>query len=198
MAIVKITRDWGDNPSIVRVIATAPDTLTSVAAAGYITAQADNIRLANNGDFQWRQSDEVLINAGGTLNPETTGIDGGTNGFFQINSTFTSLIVPATTSPTFVGLTAHAGGGQTLGTPLKAGFNQFSTVVTAADSATLPATVLGQTVVVTNNGAASMNVFPALGNNINSLSNNTALAVAVGATTSFVGVTATNWQATTN
>jgi hypothetical protein len=194
MPIVQISRDYGINPSIVRIIATAPDTLATVAVAGYLTTQAANIALANNGAFEWRQTDEVLINAGGTLNPETTGIDGGSNGFFQVNSTFTSLIGPPVVSPTYVGLTAHAGGGQAAGTPLKAGFNQFSTVVTAADSATLPATVLGQTVVVTNNGAASMDIYPALGDFINSLAVNVPIALGVGATLTFYGSTTTTWN----
>lgn len=193
MAIVQISRDWGSNPSIVRMIATAPDTYETVSAAGYLTAQAANIALANSGTFDWRQTDEVLVNIGSTYNAETTGYDGGTNYLFQVNSTFTSLQPNNGTSGTQTGLTAHAGGGQTNGTLLNPGFNQFSTVTTAADSATLPTNVLGNTVVVTNNGASSMNVFPALGDSINALSANTALAVAAGATTVFYGTSATTW-----
>jgi hypothetical protein len=194
MPIVSISRDWGVNPSIVRIVATAPDTLASVAVPGYITAQRANIQLANTGDFEWNSTDEVLVNAGGTLNTETNEYVGGTNGFFEISADFSSLTASNSVSASFVGLTAHAGGGQTNGTPLNPGFNQFSTVVTAADSATLPASVLGETITVTNNGASSMTVYPALGDTINSLSVNTGLAVAVGATTVFYGVTASNWQ----
>lgn len=194
MSIVSITRDYGINPSMVRIVATSPDTLETVSAAGYLTAQAANIALANNGAFEWRQTDEVLINVGGTLNTETTGVDGGTNYLFQVNSTFTSLVATSAPSGTQVGLTAHAGGGQTNGTPLIAGFNQFTTVASAADSATLPANVLGNTVVVSNAGASSMNVFPALGDNINSLSVNTAIAVTPGASLVFYGTSGTNWQ----
>lgn len=193
MSIVSISRDWGVNPSIVRIVATSPDTYETVSAANYLTTQAANINSVNSGNFDWRQSDEVLINVGGTYNAETTGYDGGTNFFFQVNSTFTSLLPINPTSSTQTGLTAHAGGGQTNGTPLNPGFNQFSTVTTAADSATLPTNVLGNTVVVTNNGASSMNVFPATGDTINALSANAALAVAPGATTIFIGSTATGW-----
>jgi len=188
MAITEITRDWGDNPSIVRIITT--DSLTTVSATGYITAQAANIALVNQGPFTWLQTDQVLVNAGGTVDQEGN-VDGGVNSFFQISADFTSLFKPG--AATAVGLTAHAGGGQTNGTPLISGFNTFTTVATAADSATLPANVLGQTVTVTNTTVTSMTVYPSSGDTINALSANTGLAVAGGATTVFYGNTATGW-----
>lgn len=61
MAITDIKRDWGDSVSIVRIIAT--DTLAQVAASGYLTAQADNISLLNNGAFEWLETDAVLVSA---------------------------------------------------------------------------------------------------------------------------------------
>jgi hypothetical protein len=189
MAIVKITRDWGDNPSIVRIVTT--DSLATVSATGYITSQAANIYAVNAGAFEWRTSDEVLVNAGGTLDNSNNVING-TNAFFQIAQGFASL-TPAT-APTQTGLTAHAGGAQTGATPLIAGVNTFTTVASAGDSAILPAIVSGQTVTVVNTTGTSMNVFPFGTDTINALSASTALAVAGGATTIFIGASATNWR----
>jgi hypothetical protein len=58
-AITAISRDWGIDPSIVRVVTT--DTLSTIIASGYLTAQAANIELLQNGDFQWVPDDYVLI-----------------------------------------------------------------------------------------------------------------------------------------
>lgn len=190
MSIVSIRRDWGVQPSIVRIIATSPDNLAAVAAPNYILGQELNIEAANNGRFMWLQTDQVLINVGSTVDNEGNYL-GGTNHFFQISSDFNSL--QSTGADTAVALTAHAGGGQANGTPLVTGFNTFTVVATAADSATLPANVLGQTVTVTNTSANSMNVYPAVGDSINNLAVNTPLAVAAGATTIFYGNTATTW-----
>lgn len=59
MAITSITRDWGVDPSIVRI--TSTDNLTAITTAGYLTAQEANIELLNNGEFEWLPSDFVLI-----------------------------------------------------------------------------------------------------------------------------------------
>jgi len=61
MAITSIARDWGVNPSIVRI--TSTDTLATVGAAGYLTAQAVNIAALNAGAFEWVISDFVLVYA---------------------------------------------------------------------------------------------------------------------------------------
>lgn len=60
--------------------------------------------------------------------------------------------------------TALAGGLAPGATPLSPGSNRFTTVATAADSALLPPAVPFQTVVVVNDGAASMRVFPCQSN----------------------------------
>lgn len=59
MAIQLISRDWGPNPAIVRIVTT--DTLGTITANGYLTAQAANINTANFGAFQWSSTDYVLI-----------------------------------------------------------------------------------------------------------------------------------------
>jgi hypothetical protein len=82
-------------------------------------------------------------------------------------------------------MTALAGGAQA-GTALNLGYNRFTVVATAADSAQLPALSGGVMVVVTNADASdSMNVFPQTGGTINALSPNAGFAVAAGKTAIF-------------
>lgn len=63
MAITNITRDWGIDPSIVRMVTT--DTLATITATGYLTAQATNIQAIQNGNFQWVADDYVLCSYSG-------------------------------------------------------------------------------------------------------------------------------------
>ena len=60
MAITSISRDWGSEPSIVRV--TATNTLAEITTTDYLLAQADNIEALNNGEFEWLEGDLVAIN----------------------------------------------------------------------------------------------------------------------------------------
>jgi hypothetical protein len=92
------------------------------------------------------------------------------------------------------GITAFAGGGQADATVLGAAFNRVTTVATAADSVKLPAARAGASLVVTNAGAESMNVFPATGQSINALSANAAFAMAAGVTRMFVCSVAGVWN----
>ena len=95
-------------------------------------------------------------------------------------------------------LTARAGGGQALATPLTAMVNRFGTVATLNDSALLPATVANISIgpiVVANAGAASMNVFPAGTEQINALGASAAFAVAVGKNATFSSAGLGQWHA---
>ena len=82
MAITNLVRDYGVEPSIVRMAST--DNYETISAPGYITAQYNNILLVNSGDFSWDPSDVVLC---------WYQTDAGVSAwaFFSINSTFTSL-----------------------------------------------------------------------------------------------------------
>jgi hypothetical protein len=99
------------------------------------------------------------------------------------------------------GLTAHAGGGQAAATPILASQVGFSVVATANDSAVLPPAVAGMQVDVINETATSMNVFPASqaqggavgGDKINTLAQNTAVAVTNAAPTIFYCLTTGTW-----
>lgn len=94
-------------------------------------------------------------------------------------------------------VTAHAGGGQALATPLTSQYNLVTVVATAADSVLLPAldaNKIGMQIVVKNNAGNACAVFPATGQFINALAVNTALSVGAGATTTFVAISATTWS----
>jgi hypothetical protein len=92
------------------------------------------------------------------------------------------------------GLTAFAGGGQANGTLLTAMINRFTTVATGGDSSKLPAALVGMEIVVINAGAASMNVFPATGEQINAAGANAAFAVAATKTCTFFCTLAGQWH----
>lgn len=79
MAITAISRDWGADPSIIRIVTS--DDYATITAAGYLTDQAANIRNINNGDFEFRENDVVLASYG--ANNDRT--------LFDVSSDFTSL-----------------------------------------------------------------------------------------------------------
>jgi hypothetical protein len=91
-------------------------------------------------------------------------------------------------------LTARAGGGQGLATPITTMMSRFTTVATAGDSAILPTGVPGMNIVVINASATSMNVFPDTGSAINALAANAAFALAAGKTATFVTTVAGTWH----
>jgi len=59
MSITAISRDWGVNPSIVRIVTT--DSLATITTAAYITGQSDEIEALNFGAFEWLDTDTMLI-----------------------------------------------------------------------------------------------------------------------------------------
>lgn len=68
------------------------------------------------------------------------------------------------------------------------------TVGSAGDSTTLPAASSPQVVYITNTSATSMDVFPALGDSINALGVNVALAHAATVTKLFISDGGTTWR----
>jgi len=88
-----------------------------------------------------------------------------------------------------VGLTAHVGSAQGNGV-IKSSINVYSTVANTGDAATLPAVFeVGTQVMVKNDGANSMDVFPASGDDAGA-GTNTAVAVANGVGALFVATVA--------
>jgi len=78
-------------------------------------------------------------------------------------------------------ITAHAGGGQALATPIRTACTLIAVSATNGDSVQLPPAVGGQLLWITNAGAASSQVFPTLGaDTINGVANGTGIALAAG------------------
>lgn len=96
------------------------------------------------------------------------------------------------------GITAFATGGQASARQLTAEVNVLSVVATIADSVKLPelsTNLIGAHIVIVNNGANSVNVFPTLGQDASG-GVNTAVAVAAAARAEFVASSATVWVKT--
>lgn len=96
------------------------------------------------------------------------------------------------------GLTAHAGGTQAAALALTAYFNNVTTVATAADSVRLPASAAGMQVIIANNGAASMQVYGAGTDTINSVATATGVAQAPGTVAVYNASVAGNWVVAVN
>jgi hypothetical protein len=92
------------------------------------------------------------------------------------------------------GITAFATGGQASGTALTDRYNNVTTCTTAKDSVTLPTAVVGTVITVKNNGATSLDVFPAADDCINALAANLAISVPVNAEVKFVAKNAVTWE----
>jgi hypothetical protein len=88
MAILSIKRDYGVNPSIVRM--TTNDSYSTMTTAGYLTAQLPAFEQINGGAFQFVDSDMILCYYPAGFQ------------FFTLNSTKTSLIAYTDTLPEFV------------------------------------------------------------------------------------------------
>lgn len=92
------------------------------------------------------------------------------------------------------GIEAHAGGGQADATQLAYGTNEVTVVATAGDSVKLPAAVTGANVIVKNDGANTLDLYPATGDTIDDGSANAAIQVPPGVTVQLTGINTTNWE----
>lgn len=151
-----------------------PTTLYTLGA----NAPTTHERRAGNGTYG------VFTNRSGTLTKATE---------IAATGQLTVLVVP-TVYPVTTGITAFAGGGQGSAVALTRECCFVSTVASANDSVKLPTPAAGMRVVVHNDGANSLNVFPASGHTINALSANTAIAIASTASLEFWGRSATAWR----
>lgn len=162
-----------------------------LTSAGIVTAPGLVIGANDNGLYEISSS-QIGTSIGNTL-----------VGGFDTVGLFTSRISEqvALGAITFVGqeiksaatsLTALAGGAQA-GTALTKTFNEFTTVVTAADSAQLPIAVLGKKVIVRNSAAKAMAVFGQTGDAIDGASANASFTLQPGAEITFEGTSGTTW-----
>ena len=92
-------------------------------------------------------------------------------------------------------LTAHAGGTQALATQLNAAINLIAVCATAGDSVILPPATGGQFLTVINGGAASAQIFTALGlaGTINGIAGTTGIALAAGKSITLVSPLPQAW-----
>ena len=191
MTVTSIGRDSGPNICIVRLAVL--DSISSFTAAGWIATQQVSIIAVNNGEFEWRTGDAVLVQyPTGTLdshgNPILSCV------LMKISNDFNTLIPISILSDTHTGIASHAGGGQALATPLQIGVNIVTTVTTTADSVLLPSDSLGEQVIVVNRGAQSLAIYPAVGSAIDSLGNNNAYTLVSGGRVIFISTSVTRWN----
>lgn len=92
-------------------------------------------------------------------------------------------------------LVALAGGGQSGATALQKQFNRFTTVATAGDSALLPVSITGQTIIVTNSGTKNLAMFPSASETINGGAAAASITIPPGSTYTFQCITAGSWFA---
>lgn len=188
MTVSSIQRDWGTNPSIVRM--ETDEFIEDIVQTGWLATQQASIDKANKGGFTWKKGDAILLRYPLDQN-NPTGQKAMT--LVYVFDNFTSINPLSPVYPNRQGVVAAAGGGQTNATVLNIGINVVSTAATAGDSVKLPLDVSSQTVIIVNRGANSINVFPQLGDRINNLAVNASFAVAAGTQVFFVGVDSTAW-----
>lgn len=92
------------------------------------------------------------------------------------------------------GLTAHAGGGQALATPIVSMCARFTTVATLHDSSILPAATPGLEITVINAGVAGMDVYPDVGSQINAGGANAPLTLGAAKSAIFFTTVAGTWH----
>lgn len=95
-------------------------------------------------------------------------------------------------------ITAFATGGQTSAVALSTGLNRITVCATIGDSVKLPISAAGMVIAVTVNGAAAAaaDIFPGVGDVIDTLAANTAIRVSPGSTVAFYCAVAGTWSST--
>lgn len=123
--------------------------------------------------------------------PNTLGVGVGLRDGALIDANFTAITGGSGFSFTD-SITAHAGGTRAAGVALTTTLNRISVCATNADSVLLPAATGGQFIVIANAGAASAQIFAAIGTSdtINAVAAATGIVLATNKTIvlwSFVG-----------
>jgi hypothetical protein len=160
----------GANP--MQVFGTSPDLIDDVATATGVSQMPGSV---------------VLYTCYATGNWYTEGLATGFSGSLQTLSNKTGII-------------AHAGGTQAAAiadanSQISAMINNIVTCATGGDSVVLPLAVPGLSIFVANAGAASCNVFPFTGDQVNGAGANAAFALANGKSAQFTCTIALNWRA---
>lgn len=174
MSILSIVRDYGTNPSIVRM--TTDDSYTTMTTAGYLTSQMPAFNQVNSGPFQFADTDMVLCYYPGGFQ------------FFTLNATKTSLLAYTDTLPDFVAssvLATDQNSNPVWKGPLTNGQIIIGSTGAAPVASTLTA---GSNVTITNSAGAVTISATGSGGGVNSGTiNQIAYYAAAGATVSGVG-----------
>lgn len=104
------------------------------------------------------------------------------------NSQFTVYLKRLTTAGITASVTQTQGQGA-----LTSEINEVATVANTNDTVTLPSAVAGYKITVINNGANTLQIFPASGDNLGA-GLNTATTLAAGSNVVYVAYDATNWE----
>lgn len=192
MTIFSIQRDYGPNVSIVRIV--TDDDLENIVTGGWLVTQHDSIVEANHGEFEWRDNDTVLVSYPTGLINATTGREIQGSILLNIFPSFFSLNPISPVYPNDQGIIAHSGGGQADATQLKPGINIIITAAAPADSVVLPNDVLGQTSIVINLAANSVNIYPYPGDAIDNGATDAPYALASGSRVIFIGTKRLKWN----
>lgn len=173
--------------------------LTSITGSAYITAIA-NVGSAPNAAGMTVNGSTLNLEPADSTHPglinEITQIFGGAKTFLADLTAGAKLIVTTYLQRSAAsGLTAFAGGGQASALQLAKDVNRVTTVATSGDSVKLPPALAGMKVVVINDGANSMNVYPTSGEEIDALGVDAAFALTTTAkNTTFVCASAGLWK----
>ena len=177
-----------------------PDGDTTVRIGGADAAD-HSVHFSGNADWSVgvdnNNSDNFTVSASDTLGTSTVvtltaagdlGI-GQTSPLYGLSMGAGQLIQRSTDA----GLTASTTQTQGGGLALTAEYNEFSTVANANDAATLITVAAGIKQVVFNNGANTLQIFPASGDDVGA-GVDTSVTLAAGANTVFRGIDGTNWE----
>lgn len=192
MTVTSIKRDYGPGVSIVRIVTDEP--LENIIRGGWLATQEASITEANNGPFEWNDGDAVLVQY-------PTGLINGSTGR-EILATVLTYVFPSFVSlnpigplyPTNFNAVAHTGGGQANATNINPGTNIVISSSAPGDSVKLPSDVLGQTVIVLNISANSIDVFPSDQDNIDNGAVNAAYPLASTGRVIFIGTGIDKWS----
>lgn len=169
------------------------DAVEATLSATAVNFQNNSLTTTGGGSLTGTWSDlgsvtTIDIN-GGTVDGATIGASSaGTGTFTNLTSTTGTFTISTT-----AGITASTTQTQGQGA-LTRTMNEVSTVANNNDTVTLPAAAAGLVVYVANNGANTLQVFPASGDAIDGASVNTAKTLTSGTNMQYVAHDATNWN----
>lgn len=173
--------------------------LTSITGSAYITA-IDNVGSSPNAAGMTVNGSTLNLEPADSTHPglvnAITQTFGGAKTFLADLTAGAKLLVTSYLQRSAAsGLTAFAGGGQASALQLTKDVNRVTTVASSGDSVKLPPGLPGMKVVVINDGANSMSVYPTSGEEIDALGVDAAFALTTTAkNTTFVCASAGLWK----